>query len=478
MINVLYNIIIYSDICNMYYSKDTIVALSTAPGGALCVIRVSGKDSISIVNQITQKEILAQLSHTTHLNYVLDEEKQLLDEVMISVFYAPKTFTKENIVEIATHGSTYIIQKILSLLTQKGARLAEKGEFTLRAFLNGRLDLTQAEAIADLITAENEQMHTIAIQQMRGGFSQKIKELRQQLIHFTALMELELDFAEEDVEFADRKQFTQLLQEIIQYIQNLRNSFRYGNAIKKGVPIAIIGKPNAGKSTLLNALLEEEKAIVSPIAGTTRDVIEDVLTIQGIDFRFMDTAGLRDTIDTVEQLGVAKTLEKIQEAQIILYVCSANSQKNDEEETVLEAFGKIQEYKKRNPHANWIIIANKADIYTIQQQNTTTDIPIIYLSAKEKQGIDTLKQHLYQTVQNYLPEYSTALILTNQRHYDLLSKTQEYLQHAVYAFEQNISTELISIDIKHALHYLGQITGEISTDDILSDIFTNFCIGK
>lgn len=462
----------------MYYSKDTIVALSTAMGGALCVIRISGKDSISIANQITQKEILTRPSHTTHLNYIIDEENQILDEVMISIFHAPKTFTKENIVEITTHGSTFIVQKILTLLTQKGARLAEKGEFTLRAFLNGRLDLTQAEAIADLIAAQNEQMHTIAIQQMRGGFSQKIKELRQQLIHFTALMELELDFAEEDVEFADRSQFIQLLQEIIHYIQTLLRSFKYGNAIKKGVPVAIVGKPNAGKSTLLNALLEEEKAIVSPIPGTTRDVIEDVLTIQGVEFRFMDTAGLRNTNDTIEQLGVTKTLQKIQEAQIILYVCSASPKVNEEDETIVQAIEQIQKYKKQNNDANWIIIANKVDIYPVQYHEKIADIPIIYLSAKEKQGIDTLKKHLYQIVQNYLPEYNTTLVLTNQRHYDLLYKTQQYLQNALFQFEQNTHTELISIDIKHALHYLGQITGEISTDDILTDIFTNFCIGK
>jgi len=462
----------------MYYSKDTIVALSTSTGGALCVIRVSGKDSIQIVNQVAQKNITQQPSHTTHLNYILDEQGKLIDEVMISVFYAPKTFTKEDIVEITTHGSTYIVQKILSLLSQKGARLAEKGEFTLRAFLNGRLDLTQAEAISDLIAAQNQQTHEIALKQMRGGFSQKIKELRQQLIHFTALIELELDFAEEDVEFANRTQFIQLLQEIIAYIQSLCSSFKYGNAIKKGVPVAIVGKPNAGKSTLLNALLEEDKAIVSPIAGTTRDVIEDVLSIQGIAFRFMDTAGLRNTSDLVEQLGVSKTLQKIQEAQIILYVCSANPNPDTEEESIIQAHEHIYEYKKQNPYANWIIIANKADLFSTKQENTSLEIPVIYVSAKHKQGIDILKQHLYQIVQNYLPDYGTELILTNQRHYDLLSKTQSSLEQALFQFQHNTSTELISIDIKHALHYLGQVTGEISTEDILSDIFSNFCIGK
>lgn len=462
----------------MYYSKDTIAALSTSIGGALGVIRVSGKNSIEKVNQITRKSILKQPSHTTQLNYILDEHNSILDEVMISVFYEPNSFTRENIVEITTHGSPYIIEKVLSLLAQQGIRMAEKGEFTLRAFLNGRIDLTQAEAIADLISAQNKQAHQMAIYQMRGGFSKKIKELREKLIHFAALMELELDFSEEYVEFAQRTQFIQLLNELIQYIQSLCQSFKYGNAIKKGVPVAIIGRPNAGKSTLLNALFEEEKAIVSPIPGTTRDVIEDTLTINGISFRFMDTAGLRNALDVIEQLGVQKTLQKIQEAQIILYLCSAIPESDAEQENISQAYEQIATFQTQTD-AHWVIVANKSDLYPPQEPiKTICQIPVMYISAKEKYGIQELKNHLYQTVQNYLSNYTTELILTNQRHYDLFLKTQQSLQQALLLFENQTSTELISIDIKHALHYLGQITGEISAEDILSDIFANFCIGK
>ncbi|MCS7027778.1 MAG: tRNA uridine-5-carboxymethylaminomethyl(34) synthesis GTPase MnmE [Bacteroidia bacterium] len=462
----------------MYYPRDTIAAVSTAMGGALNLIRVSGQNAITIVNAITKKDITQQKSHTTRLNYIIDENQKEIDEVMITVFHAPKSFTTENVVEITAHGSPYLAEKILSLLVQNGARIAQKGEFTLRAFWNGRLDLAQAEAIADLINAQNAQMHRIAWQQMKGGLSQKMKTLRQDLIHFTALMELELDFAEEDVEFANRQQFIKLLQDILTFVGELLRSFKYGNALKKGVPVAIIGKPNAGKSTLLNALLEEEKAIVSPIPGTTRDVIEDTLTIQEITFRFMDTAGLRDTTDTIEQIGVAKTLQKIQEAEIILYVCSANPNSNQNEENIYQAYQTIQTYRNNKKDAQWVILANKVDIYPQNAPTPSFDIPVLYLSAKEKQGIDQLKAHLLHTVRQFLPDYQTALILTNQRHFELLSKTYEHLKSALQGFQDCVNTELISIDVKHALHYLGQVTGEVTPNDVLADIFANFCIGK
>ncbi|MCS7078212.1 MAG: tRNA uridine-5-carboxymethylaminomethyl(34) synthesis GTPase MnmE [Bacteroidia bacterium] len=462
----------------MYYTRDTIAAISTAMGGALNIIRISGMQAIEIVNNITKKDITEQKSHTTKINYILDRSREEIDEVMITVFHAPKSFTTENVVEITTHGSPYIAQKILTLLVESGARIAEKGEFTLRAFWNGRFDLTQAEAIADLISAQNASMHRIAWQQMKGGLSQKMKALRQDLIHFTALMELELDFAEEEVEFANRTQFIHILKNTISFIEGLLHSFRYGNALKKGVPVVIIGKPNAGKSTLLNALLEEEKAIVSPIPGTTRDVIEDTLTIEEITFRFMDTAGLRTTQDIVEQLGVKRTLEKIQEAEIIIYVCSANPRGSEYEEDIYQAYQNIQVYQKDKKNAQWIILANKADLYPRNEVQSFSNVPVLFVSAKEKQGISALKVLLLNIVRQFLPDFQTDLILTNQRHFDLLFKTQIHLKNALELFHQSVSTELISIDIKHALHYLGQITGDISTEDILADIFTNFCIGK
>lgn len=463
--------------------NDTIVALASPSGsGAIAVIRVSGAEAISICqsvfSSISGKDISKQKSHTLHLGHIVDGEK-VIDQVLLSIFKGTNSYTGENTIEISCHGSTYIQQQIIQLLLRKGCRMANAGEFTLRSFLNGKMDLSQAEAVADLISSDNEASHQIAMQQMRGGFSNEIKELRQELLNFASLIELELDFAEEDVAFADRTQFRELLNRIEFVLKRLIDSFAVGNVIKNGIPIAIVGEPNVGKSTLLNALLNEERAIVSEIAGTTRDTIEDELVIGGIGFRFIDTAGIRETADVIESLGIRKTFEKIEQAQVVLYLFDSLKFKVQSSEYILE----IEKIKNQFPLKPLVVIINKLDlmtefeISTIRKELETLNIKLIFISAKENIGVDDLKNQLLSFV-NTGALRNNETIVTNTRHYDSLLKALEEIQKVNFGLQTNISSDLMAIDIREALYHFGMITGEVSNDELLGNIFANFCIGK
>ena len=463
--------------------NDTIVALASPSGaGAIAVIRVSGSDAIvvsnSIFNSISGKDITKQKTHTLHLGHIVDGTK-IIDQVLLSVFKGPNSYTGENTIEISCHGSTYIQQQIIQLLLRKGCRMANAGEFTLRSFLNGKMDLSQAEAVADLISSDNEASHQIAMQQMRGGFSNEIMQLRQELLNFASLIELELDFAEEDVAFADRTQFRDLLNRIEFVLKRLIDSFAVGNVIKNGIPIAIVGEPNVGKSTLLNALLNEDRAIVSEIAGTTRDTIEDELVIGGIGFRFIDTAGIRDTEDVVESIGIKKTFEKIEQAQVVLYLFDSLKFKVQSSEYILE----IEKIKNQFPLKPLVVIINKLDlmtefeILTISKELETLNIKLIFISAKENIGVDELKNQLLSFV-NTGALRNNETIVTNTRHYDSLLKALEEIQKVNFGLQTNISSDLMSIDIREALYHFGMITGEVTNDELLGNIFANFCIGK
>ena len=469
-------------------SQDTIVALATPSGaGAIAIIRVSGKDALtiaaSVFESVSGKDLLKQKTHTIHLGHIIDGTK-VYDQVLLSIFKGPNSYTGENVVEISCHGSTYIQQQIIQLLLRKGCKMAEPGEFTLRAFINGKLDLSQAEAVADLIASENEASHQIAMQQMRGGFSNEIAKLREELLNFASLIELELDFAEEDVEFADRTQFYDLLERIEFVLKRLIDSFAVGNVIKNGIPVAIVGEPNVGKSTLLNALLNEERAIVSEIAGTTRDTIEDELVINGISFRFIDTAGIRETKDVVESIGIKKTFEKIEQAQVIVYLLDSSGildfRFQTSDSSKLDNV-KIEVEKIRNqfPLKPLIIIGNKADTLTESQiQNLKSEIPeILLISAKENTNIEALKNQLLSFV-NTGALRNNETIVTNTRHYDSLLKALEEIQKVKFELQSNISSDLMAIDIRQALYYFGEITGQVTNDELLGNIFANFCIGK
>ena len=467
-------------------NQETIVALASPSGaGAIAVIRLSGMEALTIAEQVFQsvsgKLISNQKTHTIHLGHIVDDGK-VFDQVLLSIFKNPHSYTGEDVVEISCHGSTYIQQQIIQLLLRKGCRMAQAGEFTLRAFLNGKLDLSQAEAVADLISSDNEASHQIAMQQMRGGFSNEIAKLREELLNFASLIELELDFAEEDVEFADRTQFNELLTRIEFVLKRLIDSFAVGNVIKNGIPVAIVGEPNVGKSTLLNALLNEERAIVSEIAGTTRDTIEDELVIGGIGFRFIDTAGIRETKDVVESIGIKKTFEKIEQAQVVLLLVDGSRLSVDSLKSV-----KIEIEKIRNqfPLKPILIIIIKKDlisselIATINQQLTTDNqqLTTLYISAKQKSGIDELKNQLLSFV-NTGALRNNETIVTNTRHYDSLLKALEEIQKVKFGLQTNLSSDLMAIDIKQALYYFGEITGEVTNDELLGNIFANFCIGK
>lgn len=465
-------------------SQETIVALATPSGaGAIAVIRLSGKDAIvlaaEVFQSVSRKNIATQKTHTIHLGHIVDQGK-VYDQVLLSLFKGPNSYTGENVVEISCHGSTFIQQQIIQLLLRKGARMAQAGEFTLRAFLNAKLDLSQAEAVADLIASDNEASHQIAMQQMRGGFSNEIAKLREELLNFASLIELELDFAEEDVEFADRAAFYQLLERIEFVLKRLIDSFAVGNVIKNGIPVAIVGEPNVGKSTLLNALLNEERAIVSDIAGTTRDTIEDELIIDGIGFRFIDTAGIRETKDVVESIGIQKTFEKIEQAQVVLFLI-------DSLQLIIENENKfkieIEKIKNKFPQKPLIVILNKVDLLsineveTIRQQLGTLNLKLETISAKNKTGIDELKNTLLSFV-NTGALRNNETIVTNTRHYDSLLKALEEIQKVKWGLDSHLSSDLIAIDIKQALYYFGEITGEVTNDELLGNIFANFCIGK
>lgn len=464
-------------------SQDTIVALASPSGaGAIAVIRISGTNALKIAAEVFQsvsgKEISKQKTHTIHLGHIVDGGK-VYDQVLLSIFKNPNSYTGEDVVEISCHGSTYIQQQIIQLLLRKGCRMAQAGEFTLRAFLNGKLDLSQAEAVADLISSDNEASHQIAMQQMRGGFSNEIAKLREELLNFASLIELELDFAEEDVEFADRTQFSELLNRIEFVLKRLIDSFAVGNVIKNGIPVAIVGEPNVGKSTLLNALLNEERAIVSDIAGTTRDTIEDELVIDGIGFRFIDTAGIRETKDVVESIGIKKTFEKIEQAQVVIYLLDGSWMMEDGSHNVEKVQLEVEKIKNQFPLKPLIIIGNKVDKLSEKEvQNLKSQITnILLLSAKQKEGIDDLKKQLLSFV-NTGALRNNETIVTNTRHYDSLLKALEEIQKVKFGLQSNLSSDLMAIDIKQALYYFGEITGEVTNDELLGNIFANFCIGK
>ena len=459
--------------------NDTIIALATASGaGAIAVLRVSGTEALSISNilfkSIHNKQLIDQPTHTVHLGHIIDGER-VLDEVLVSIFKNPQSYTGEDVVEISCHGSSYIQKEILQLFIRKGCRAANAGEFTLRAFLNGKMDLSQAEAVADLIASDSAAAHQIALQQMRGGFSSEIKNLRQELLNFASLIELELDFSEEDVEFADRQQFEDLLQRIVKVLKYLIDSFSTGNVIKNGVPIAIVGAPNVGKSTLLNALLNEEKAIVSTIAGTTRDAIEDEITIEGVKFRFIDTAGIRQTNDTVEAIGIEKTFKKIAQSQVVLQLFDGSK---ISEETYSEIKNQIEKKLSQHFDKQQLIVVNKMDTSNMKTVKKCFDqYDYLTISAKTGEGVEALKKQLLGLVQMG-KLYNNDTIITNARHYDALRQALDNTQKVQHGLQTGLSGDLLAIDIREALHHFGRITGEISTDDLLGNIFANFCIGK
>jgi tRNA modification GTPase len=451
-------------------SNDTIIALTTPPGiSALAVIRLSGMDAITITDKVfTGKKLAAQPSHTVHLGTIGTGTKTI-DEVLITVFKEPNSFTKENAVEISCHGSPVIVREIIKLFLQHGVRLAEPGEFTRRAFLNGRFDLTQAEAVADLIHAETDNARQAALNQMRGGFSIEIKHLREELIHFASLIELELDFGEEDVEFAKREDLKNLITKIQNYLSGLISSFEQGNVIKNGIPTVIAGKPNAGKSTLLNALLNEERAIVSDIPGTTRDVIEDEMILDGIAFRFMDTAGLRDTSDAIEAIGVSRTRERMKKAALILYLfdLSATTLADIQyEEAAVKALG-----------IPYIKVGNKVDAAppTLLQQLETENF--IFISAANRKNLEELKNIILKQFGINAVKQGDVLV-TNLRHFQKLTETQAALTRVLDGLTTGITGDFLAMDIRQSLHYLGEITGQITSEDLLANIFSKFCIGK
>ncbi len=447
-------------------NTQTIVALATPAGiGAIGVIRLSGPEAIAIIAKVFKgKDLTKQASHTIHLGKIVDGGL-VLDEVLVSLFVAPRSYTRENVVEISCHGSAYIIESIIKLLIKNGARSAKPGEFTLRAFLNGQLDLSQAEAVADLIAANSKASQQVAMQQLRGGFSNQLQQLREQLVQFASLIELELDFAEEDVEFANREQLSKLIHQILKVIGSLIQSFGLGNAIKQGVNTVIAGRPNAGKSTLLNALLNEERAIVSHIPGTTRDTIEEVLNINGINFRLIDTAGIREATDAIEQIGVQRTMEKISQSALLVYLFDASTITAEELQQDIDSLQK--------PGITMLVVANKVDLLVSREVWNTEYLKI---SAKEKLQIEELKQHIYHAaIKGNINDDET--LVTNIRHLEALQHTEEALKRVMDGLH-NTTSDFLSMDIKQALHYLGEITGEVTTDDLLENIFSRFCIGK
>ena len=456
-------------------NSDTICAIATAPGsGAIAVIRLSGEAALKIADLVFKpanntNKLLEQKANTIHFGTISDNN-QLIDEVLISIFKAPHSYTGENSVEISCHGSSHIQAKILELLIKNGARLAQPGEFTLRAFKNGKMDLSQAEAVADLIASSSESSRKVAMNQMRGGFRDEIQDLRHQLLNFISLIELELDFSEEDVEFADRKQLKILTDKIGNHLKTLIDSFKLGNVIKNGIPVAIIGEPNVGKSTLLNALLNEDKAIISDIPGTTRDSIEDVINLQGVLFRFIDTAGIRETEDTIENLGIERTFSKVEKAEIVLLMVDAIH--DDLQNRITEIENKIADKKL-------LIIINKIDV--ADRENTGEELKSNYqsieISAKYRKNIQKLIDKLLE-ISNIANIKQGDTIVSNTRHYEALSKAYEAIERVSEGIDSLIPTDFLAMDIREVLHYLGEISGEITNDEILGNIFKNFCIGK
>lgn len=458
-----------------------IAAISTAPGvGGIAVIRVSGKGSIELVDSVfvsvSGKKLVNQKANTIHFGNIM-KDGEVLDEVLVSIFRAPHSFTGEDSIEISCHGSIYIQQNILQVLIAQGASLAKAGEFTQRAFINGKMDLSQAESVADLIASDSAATHRLAINQMRGGISNKLIELRTQLLNFTSLIELELDFSEEDVEFANRENLKELARSIEHHIRKLSDSFQLGNAVKTGIPVAIIGETNAGKSTLLNILLQEEKAIVSDIHGTTRDVIEDTINIKGITFRFIDTAGIRDTTDEIESIGIERTFKKLEQANIVLWMIDATVTDKHIEEIAKRIAPYIKNQKV-------ILVFNKVDLVGcgVIMNNKRTILEGLYpdrifISAKYDDGVTHLQDKLIEAAN--MPKFGEQdVIITNLRHYEALQNALAAIQRVNEGLELHISGDFLSQDIRECMHYLGEITGQISTDEILGNIFSKFCIGK
>ena len=457
-------------------SNETICAPATAHGGALGIIRVSGPQAVEIVNKITSADVntfLPKFETFTHIvdkyaNFEKDKiSSNIVDEVMITVFRAPHSYTGENSVEISCHGSHYILNKVLELLIQHGCRMAEPGEFTKRAYLNGKIDLSQAEAVADLIASSNKATHQLAMSQLRGGISSELSQLRDQLLKLTSLLELELDFSDhEDLEFADRSELLSITNKINNHITRLARSFEIGQAIKQGIPVAIVGKTNVGKSTLLNRLLHDDRAIVSDVHGTTRDTIEDTIDLQGITFRFIDTAGIRQTTDQVEKIGIERTFSAIDKARIILWVI-------DEEPSIKE----FNDIKQRSEDKKLIVIQNKIDKVKITPL-TTINFPLITISAKQGTNISQLEQAIYQAAE--IPALSDSdIIVTNARHYDALIRANEAIMRVIDGLQQQLSGDLLSEDLRQALDILSEITGgQITPNEVLGNIFKNFCVGK
>lgn len=455
--------------------SDTIIALSTPPGaGAIAVVRLSGAEAFSLTDELFRGKILAdQPSHTLHYGTLREADGRILDEVVVSLFRGPNSYTREDVVEISCHGSDYIVQQVLAAFTRRGARLAEAGEFTKRAFLHGAFDLAQAEAVADLIAADSALSHQVAMQQMRGGFSRELRDLRARLVQFAALLELELDFGEEDVEFADRTGLVALLQEVQALVRRLLRSFELGNVIKNGVITVITGRPNAGKSTLLNALLNEERAIVSAVAGTTRDLIEDEVSIEGIRFRFVDTAGLRETTDEVESIGVERTRRRVRQAALLLYLFDLTTSTPAEVQAEMDAL---------NPGGQipMLAVGNKRDLASDDQLRAFRTLPnTVLMAAARGDGLAELQTALLERARGTgLDQAGAATIVTNLRHARSLEKTNAALDAVLVGLATGAGTELVAADLRQALAALGEITGEISSDDLLTSIFTQFCIGK
>ena len=453
-------------------SNDTICALATAPGGALGIIRVSGPDAFVAVSSLCSVRCNAVAANTIHYTHLVEydaasQHQNIIDEAMVSVFKAPHSYTGEDSVEISCHGSRYILNKVLELLIQHGCRMAEPGEFTQRAFLNGKMDLSQAEAVADLIASTNKATHDIAMSQLRGHFSSQLAQLREQLLKLTSLLELELDFSDhEDLEFADRTELSSIANKIDKHITQLAHSFEIGNALKQGIPVAIVGKTNVGKSTLLNRLLKDDRAIVSDIHGTTRDTIEDTMDIQGVTFRFIDTAGIRQTTDQVEQIGIERTFQAIQKARIVLWLI-------DQQPSTRE----INELTERTNNKKLIIVINKIDKADNNSYNLSNH-PFVAISAKHGTGIETLEQAIYEAA-DIATLADSDFIVTNARHYDALTRAQQSIQRVIDGLQMQLSGDLLSEDLRQALDTLAEITGgQITTNEVLGNIFKNFCVGK
>lgn len=448
--------------------NDVICALATPNGiGAIGVIRVSGKDCLNLISSVFSKKLDDKQSHTLHFGTIHSKENELIDEVLVSIFHDGKSFTGEESAEISCHGSAYILQRVMDVLLAQGCRMAAPGEFTMRSFLNGKMDLSQAEAVADLIASESKKAHEIALNQLRGNFSSELNDLREQLIHFASLVELELDFSEEDVEFADRTELLQLVTHVLTVVTRLEESFELGNAIKNGVPVAIVGAPNTGKSTLLNQLLQEDRAIVSNIAGTTRDVIEETLNINGILFRLIDTAGIRENAEEIEALGIERSKQKIEQAKLVLCMADASVSTSLDEVRAWK-----NELQQTYPNKRLVVIANKSDVQT--QELSDSEIGI---SAKEGLNIAALKNWMVNQITQGA-DLQNETIISNIRHRDALSRTREALQQAKTGLETNITGDFVAMDIRQAMYHLGTITGNISEDDLLANIFSKFCIGK